>query len=175
MSNHKRDDIFITRMLEETYRFVPERESGKLSTDLLTYYNHQDNLSHADSGLDATSVFNELDLEFVKWEFCESNSCFRFKYNETLLDIPVNWAFCHKIFVAWQSSREIFFSINSQSEDAHFWEVFNLLTPYNSDLVFWVCDQKIYLVLIPEDKQAVLPLLQKKLGLQEEGPMSKAA
>lgn len=175
MKSGDKDDIFITRMLEETYRFMPERESGKLSTDLLAYYIKQDGLNMIETKFDAGQTFENMGLDYLNWEFCEKNSCFRFKYNETLIDIPANWSFFNKLFVAWQTGREEFFMLSSKGEYAHFWEVFNLLTPYNSDLIFWVSDQKIFLVLMPDEKKALLPELQKKLGLTNEGPIKQAA
>ncbi len=175
MKHGEKDDIFINRMLEETLRFLPERESGKMSTDLLAYYIKQDALTNFSPKLDAVSVFEELSLEYVRWEFLEKTSCFRFTIGSTVLDIPANWSFFNKIFVSYQTGREDFYFMTKKSEESHFVKVVNLLTPYFCDLAFWVSDQKIFMVMIPEEKKAILPELQKKLGLENLSPIKKAA
>lgn len=175
MKTGEKDDIFINRMLEETLRFLPERESGKMSTDLLAYYIKQDALTNFSPKLEASSIFEEFALEYVRWEFNEKNSCFRFTIGSTVLDVPANWSFLNKLFVCYQTGREDFFVMTKKGEESHFVEVINLLTPYFCDLAFWVTDQKIYMVMIPEKKKALLPELEKKLGLEIPSPIKKAA
>ena len=175
MKNGEKDDIFINRMLEETLRFLPERESGKLSTDLLAYYIKQDALTNFSPKPDASTVFEDLSLEFVRFEFNEKSSCFRFTIGATVLDIPANWSFFNKLFVCYQTGREDFFVMNKKDDESHFVETVNLLTPYFCDLAFWVSDQQIFMVMIPDEKKALLPELEKKLGLNILGPIKKAA
>ncbi len=88
MTLTKRNDSFISALVEETYQSLPESEVGRSPTDLFEYFKRK--------GQEDAPVSNELisssGLTCLPLLSIDKGNCYRLILKELVLDFPSNWS-----------------------------------------------------------------------------------
>lgn len=143
------EDIFINKLMEETYKFVPESETCKNSNELLDYFNSKDKKNEDD---DLLRFFKDNSIDHYKCRYIEKIFCFRLELGELILDIPKNWIFFETMYSLFSSERGDIFRVCHDQDSGGFFKVVSSFSKYKSDIVFVVnSDKKIHMVFLPEN------------------------
>ena len=83
-------------MIEETYKFLPNRKNDRNSLNLLQNGSPKqvhvvDNSHHFEKELDRQN------LKYCRMQFIEKIGCYRIIINEQIFDFPVNWSIFSEI------------------------------------------------------------------------------
>ncbi len=136
-----KEDVFIQKLLEETYEFLPENETAKDPSDLLSYFNVCNanqasliSLEKLKSTLSAGYMHSYFELGYNS-----SLKCFRLKMGETVLDIPRNWGVFSNVYQSIQEGKNTIITINSKNDVDGLLEVLTPQTNSNQSITIIHC------------------------------------
>jgi hypothetical protein len=173
------DDTFITKLMEETYQFIPDNDSCKNSVDLWNYFSKQNELTLEErkSQVSSFDLFcQKRKLTYCETQYISSLSCFRIKYQDRILDVPRNWSFFKQLYVGIKNGLDQLIHIDQSNDYDLFLQVFPQMTglPQDIELIAICSARKLYMIFDRLEDKILLQDLKNFFQL-EETPVLKAA
>lgn len=140
MKHYYDSESFINKLLEETYRELPAKDSGKPSSQLLDYFNEKSILKTENRNLE--DIFCSSSTKYYKLKFIEKTKCFRIE--DLNLDFPSNWSLFKSLCVANQSKLTMLISID-EFDSSMLYQILSKFSEYDSKLYFSVSSDGVYL------------------------------
>lgn len=94
--------------MEETYRELPAKDSGKPSSQLLDYFNEKSILKN--EGRNLEDIFCSSSTKYFKIFFSEKTKCFKVK--DLNIDFPSNWSVFKALHMAFANNVSLVLNIN---------------------------------------------------------------
>jgi hypothetical protein len=91
MAENKKDDILITKLLEETYSFVPQSDIARSATDLYRYFVSQADHLQKEYNCHLREYVSGVSTQTVGIRWMKSTKCYRFELCDNVIDVPSNW------------------------------------------------------------------------------------
>ena len=159
-----KDDLFIHKLLEETYQFLPEDETAKSPAELFKYFQNHDNIDRYDSRDSILfSYLNKNGVPFAPLEYLKDSGCFRLNLQKTVYDIPSNWSIFAELK---QISGNELIIINEASDKDHLRKVFSQSLSKDVDLLILINQGRLYFSLISAESEEIVCWVSKYLGLK---------
>jgi hypothetical protein len=150
----KKEDLFINKILEETFLFIPENETTQNSNDLLTYFNKQS----IKGDISNTKQFFEGQLKkskvnFIPFNFLSDINCFRISIAGSIVDFPNNWSIFEELHEGYKKGENASIFVSIENDIENLLEIFRPFSSYDCNLVFLNFKGSLYLVFLPENDQ----------------------
>lgn len=163
----KPDDLFISRLVEETYEFVPDEETSKSPTDLYKYFQTHEEVS---TGLDPRdnllfSYFNAHDICFSPLKLESHIRCYRAEIGETTFEFPTNWG-TFRTLADLKGNSCLYLSKDKDTEVLG--ELFSEVIGYPAEVAFILHDDRLYISFIREGNAQDLSWICRYLGLEDD-------
>ena len=91
MDHNKKEDRLITKLLEETYSFVPKSDIARSANDLYRYFVSQADSLQKEYNCHLLEYISGLSAQTVNISWQNATKCYRFELNGQVIDVPSNW------------------------------------------------------------------------------------
>jgi len=172
MKSKPSDDLFIGKLLEETYQHVPKEESSKSPSDLFDYFkNHTSQAKISSRDYLLQSYFQSHGLVLAPLSYRNTSQCYRMKLDNLIFDFPSNWGIFKNL--KYLNTRD--FIIVSRKEDStSLAAVLSEVVAYPADVVVITDSGEKFLALTRESSEEDREWLSNFFGLTDSD-LKKAA
>lgn len=133
MVDHKKEDILISKLLEETYSFVPKNDVSLSAKDLYKYFTTQAESLQKEYSCHLVEYVSQLSCEMVTLDWQEETKCYRFTLNGEVIDIPSNWG----PFENYQSEGSSVLYLKKSNDEHLFNEVMSSMVGRKVETIFF--------------------------------------
>lgn len=150
----KKEDLFINKILEETFMFMPENEAAHDPGDLRSYFNKQSikgDVSNTKRFFEGQ--LNKSKVNFIPFNFLQEINCFRISIAGSIVDFPSNWSIFQDLFEGYKKNENISIFVSIENDVESLLEIFRPFSSYDCNLVFLNFKGSLYLVFLPENDQ----------------------
>ncbi|MBT3584966.1 MAG: hypothetical protein HN509_08670 [Halobacteriovoraceae bacterium] len=145
------EDLFINKLLEETYSFMPENDACKDSKDLLLYFNNKANNSVGEETVtDDLQMATEVNLEFIPDLFC-----FRLSHQSKDIDFPSNWSLFEELRNSLESGKRFFCRVDRDDNRDQLHDILSEVVSYPCHAIFYVNEGKAGISMCPSDGRKI--------------------
>lgn len=146
MKIKNKEDLFINKLIEETYSFLPGHESCKDSSDLLLYFNSREKTANEK---DLDNFFMSENIKYLHFKLDNKTSCYSASNGPGgKLDIPSNWS----VFNKPASNIEI----SSGNDEDHILKVLNPFSLNGHEIFIIPEGANLYVAFIFEKEKVQL-------------------
>lgn len=178
MSKDRLDDNYISKMMEETYKFLPENDSAKDSKDLFVYFKKQYENEISDHSPESPKAeidfFAEREGDKYRLIYREGQQCFRLDLGYHILDIPRNWFLFERVFEEMHQGDEELLVLKRCQDHQFFLKVIPGVGS-KEELVFVKNDTNEIWMYVLSAHEVNKLLSHNKKGASKETPYIKAA
>ena len=166
------EDIFISKMLEETYQTIRDGETSKSAQDLWQYFSQRGNQISQKSKIEQFCQQNIMTCYQV--EYVDALACFRLHFPKPI-DIPRNWSFFKQFYIGLKNGLLQLLYVSSDNDFDGLLEVLGpVLGIADLNLVLVGSSEYTAIIPIPYARKDFVVQLKNFLGI-EETPILKAA
>ena len=149
------EDVFINKMIEETYEFLPE------------HFNSKQNIISRNDACEVENYFIRNEIQFCRIRFIHKIKCYRMVIKEQTIDLPANWSIFERMRKIHEANSSTYFRINSTEHSDHLFNIVSSLVGNHAELFLITHFGKCWMTLNFKKNIEIIKWLQEYI-LQDE-------